>query len=109
MAHNTATQAPRIEPQQTNCLSQHYIEGTSPVGGDPYTLDATTVERAGFPGPLYVAYQLAHKYNLKQGAIAMHIDNIGSFVVGNLPQKDTGPFRHLTDDYHLKPLKQECT
>ena len=109
MAHNTTTQAWRIEPQQTNRLSQHYIEGVGPLDGDPHTLDLTTTERGGFLGPLYTAYQLAHKYNLKWGEITMHIDNIGSYTASDPPQKGEGPLRHLTDDYHLKLLKQECT
>ena len=85
MAHNRATQAWRIEPQQTNRLSQHYIQGAGPVDGDPHTLDSTTAERGGFLGPLWFAYQLAHKYTLDRGAITMHIDNISSFTAGDPP------------------------
>ena len=67
MAHNTATQAWRIEPKQTNSLSQHYIQGAGPVDGDPHTLDSTTAERGGFLGPLFYTYQLAAKHNLNRG------------------------------------------
>ena len=109
MAHNRATQAWRIEPLQNNCLSQHYTQGAGPVDGDPHTLDSTTAERGGFLGPLWSAYELARKYALDRGAITMHIDNISSYTAGDPPQKGEGPLRHLTDDYHLKLLKQECT
>ena len=109
MKHNKATQAWRMEPFQTNKLSNHYIQGAGPVDGDPHTLDSTTAERGGFLGPLWHAYTLARKYSLKQGAITMHIDNISSFTAGDPPQPGAGPLKHLTDDYHLKLLKQECT
>ena len=71
MTHNTATQAWSIEPQQTSCLSQHCIEGVGPVDGEPHILDSITLERGGFLGLLYTAYQLAHKYNFNQGVITM--------------------------------------
>ena len=70
------TKAWRIEPLQNNRLSQHYMEGAGPVDGDPHTLDSTTTERGDFLGPLYTAYKISHKYNITQGAISMHINNI---------------------------------
>ena len=78
----------RIKPLQNNRLSQHYIEGASPVDGDPHTLDSTTTERVGFLGPLYTAYKISHKYNITQGAITMHINNIGTFTNGDSHKKE---------------------
>ena len=38
----------------------------------------------------------------------MHINNIRSYTNIDPPKKGARPLRHLTDNYHLKFLKQEC-
>ena len=56
---------------------------------------------------LYInyAWKIARKYNVKNGKITMHVDNISSYTKGDPPKKCEGILRHLTENYDLKQLK----
>ena len=68
-------------------------------------MNSTRTEKGGFIGPLYYAWKIARKYNVKNGKITMHVDNISSYTKGDPPKKWEGVLRHLTANYDLKQLK----
>ena len=53
-------------------------------------------------GPLFYAWKTAQKYNIKNGKITMHIDNISSYTKDDPPKKWEGVLRYLKSDYDLK-------
>ena len=109
--HSTQRHNTRLEnrtPTNQSPIAKFH-QGVGQVNGYPNTLDSIIAERGGFLGPLYTAYQIAHKYNITHRVITIHIHNIGSYTTGDSPKKGEEPLQHLTDDYRRKLLKQECT
>ena len=108
MKNKTGTSAWIIEPTYEK-RSDTYMFGAGPVDGDPAFLNSTRAERSGFIGPIFAIYQIAKKFNLRQGKLTMHVDNISSFLQGDPPRPGEGILRHHCGDYDLKQIKKKYT
>ena len=62
------------------------IYGAGPVDGHPRSMNSTRAERAGFLEPLIQTLSLAQEYNITRGKLTMHVDNIGSYKKGQVPE-----------------------
>ena len=97
-----------IEPTHIT-RSETNMSGAGPVDGNPEYLNSTRAERSGFLGPIFAVYQIAKKFELRQGKITMHMDNISSFQQGDPPKPREGAQGHHCGDYNLKKIKQLYT
>ena len=94
-----------VEPTH-KVRSETNMRGSDPVDGDPEFLNSTRAERSGFLGPIFAVHQIAKKFDLRQGKLTMHVDNISSFPQGNPPQPGEGVLRHHCGDCNLKKIKE---
>ena len=78
------------------------------MDGDTEYLNLKQAERSGFLAPLFYIWQILKRFNLKEGKLTIHVDNIASFHNGNVSQLGEGNLCHHHGDYNLKQLKQMC-
>ena len=81
------------------------MRGADPVDGDPEYINSTRAERSGFIGPIHAIHEIAKKFDLRQGKLTMHVNNISSFQKGDPPRPGEGVLRHHCGDYDLKRIK----
>ena len=80
------------------------IHKEEPIDGNPKNLYSTRAERGATIGCLWEITKLTKKYNIKEGACKLYIDNQGSYKQGRIQEQGEGPFRHLTKDYDYKSI-----
>ena len=81
---------------------KHNIQGSGSVDGNIKAMNSTRAERAGLLGPLLNTLGLAQDYQLTEGTLHMHVDNMGAYGKGNAPQRGEGTFKHVIQDYDYK-------
>ena len=81
---------------------RHNIQGSGPVDGNIKSMNSTRAERAGLLGPLFNTLGLAQEFQLGEGTLHMHVDNMGAYGNGNAPQRGEGTFKHVIQDYDYK-------
>ena len=75
------------------------IHGSGPVEENVKSMNSTRAERAGLLGPLLNTLGLAQDYQLTEGTLHMHMDNIGAYGKGNAPKRGEETFKHVIQDY----------